>query len=56
MKTVYNINWKAAPKEYKRFVRWHYLACPGDPLTADERFLKEGGVISDDNKRIKGKK
>ena len=54
MKTTYNINWQAAPKDYKKFIRWHALACPGDPLSAEERFLKEGGQI--DTPRAKDKK
>lgn len=55
---TYNINWAAAPKEYKRFIRWHALACPGDPLLAEERFIKEGGKIdkkADDNPGTKKK-
>ena len=45
MKPIYSINWEKAPKEYKKFIRWHGLACPGDPLTAEERFVHEGGKI-----------
>lgn len=55
MKPIITINWQVAPKEWKRFQKWHAAACPSDPLTAEERFLKEGGVI-DDHKRAKGKK
>jgi hypothetical protein len=54
MKAIYSINWQAAPKDYKKFIRWHALACPGDPLTAEERFVKEGGKI--DNPGTKAKK
>ena len=42
---VYNINWKVAPKEWRKFRKWHAKACPSDPLTSEERFEKEGGVI-----------
>jgi len=52
----FNINWKAAPKDWQRFKKWHALACPSDPLSAEERFCKEGGRMPDDNKRAKGKK
>lgn len=51
----YSINWKVAPKEWKRFQKWHALCCPSDPLTCEERFIKEGGVIND-NKRTPKKK
>ena len=54
MIAVYNINWQAAPKDWKRFQKWHALACPSDPLTAEERFVKEGGKI-DDNSGAKKK-
>jgi hypothetical protein len=54
MKPTYNINWQAAPKDWKKFERWHKLACEHDPLTAKERFVKEGGKI--DNPGIKGEK
>ena len=45
MKPIITINWQAAPKEWKKFQKWHALACPSDPLTAEERFVKEGGKI-----------
>ena len=37
------------PKDLKGFKRWHKVACPSDPLTAEERFVKEGGVIEKKN-------
>ena len=42
---MYNINWEIAPKELEKFKEWHKLACPKDPLTAEQRFKKEGGKI-----------
>jgi len=53
MKATYSINWNAAPKDWKKFQKWHALACPSDPLSAEERFIKEGGQI--DNPGIKKK-
>jgi len=50
---IYNINWEAAPKDWKRFQKWHSLCCPNDPLSALERFQKEGGKI--DNPAAKKK-
>jgi hypothetical protein len=50
----YTINWHVAPHDWKRFRVWHSLACPGDPLSAEERFIKEGGKI--DNPAAKRKK
>lgn len=55
MKSITTINWEKAPHEWKKFQKWHALACPSDPLSAEERFLKEGGVI-DDVPRVKTKK
>jgi len=49
----YSINWAVAPKTIKEFTRWHKECCPGDPLTAEERFIKEGGKL--DNPRTKAK-
>lgn len=43
---------KQHPAEWKAFERWHKLACPGDPLTAEERYKKEGHVRKP-NKRAK---
>ena len=37
------------PKGWKDFKRWHKLACPSDPLTAEERFKKVGGIIPKKN-------
>lgn len=59
----YNIAVALAPKTLKEFKEWHKLACPTDPLTADERFekdikgYKEPANKSDksaDNKKTKG--
>jgi hypothetical protein len=48
MKPIVTINWEKAPHDWKKFQKWHALACAAsDPLTAEERFLKEGGVIDD---------
>jgi len=33
---------KNHPKEWKEFRKWHKLACHSDPLSAEERFVKEG--------------
>lgn len=30
------------PKQWNEFKRWHAKACPSDPLSAEERFIKEG--------------
>ena len=54
MKPIITINWQAAPKDWERFQKWHALACPSDPLTAAERFDKEGGKR--DIPATKGKK
>ena len=46
MKPIVTINWQAAPKDWKKFQKWHALACAAsDPLTAEERFVHEGGKI-----------
>ena len=45
MKPVITINWQAAPHDWERFKVWHKLACENDPLSAEERFAKEGGKI-----------
>lgn len=57
MKGNYQINWEVAPKDLKGFERWHKLCCQSDPLSALERFKKEGGIMpkKDDNKRTKKK-
>lgn len=49
----YTINWEIAPKDWKKFQKWHALCCHSDPLSAEERFLKEGGKL--DNPRTKAK-
>jgi len=49
-----NIAFYLAPKDFKLFKKWHALACPSDELTAEERFLKEGGTIPDEKPK-KGK-
>lgn len=33
------------PNDLKGFKRWHKAACPGDQLTAEERFVAEGGTL-----------
>jgi hypothetical protein len=43
----YVINWAVAPHDWESFQAWHKAACPNDPLSVKERFLKEGGVIHD---------
>lgn len=58
----YSINWKFVPKEFEAFKRWHKRRLASDTLTAEERFLKEGGIIpkevpnvSKPSKRVKKK-
>lgn len=51
MKPIFTINWDKAPKEIKAFTRWHKECCQGDPLTAEERFLKEGGKMPEVKKK-----
>ena len=58
MERTFNIT-KDHPKEWKAFQKWHKLACPSDTLSAEERFIKEGGVMPDvskSNTRTKKKK
>ena len=49
----YSINREAAPKSWERFKKWHAECCKNDPLTAAERFEKEG--FKDDHSRAKKK-
>lgn len=42
---MYSINWKIAPKKWAEFQKWHKRACNKDPLSAEERFKKEGGKM-----------
>jgi len=44
-----NIAVNLAPKGWKDFRRWHKAACPSDPLTSEERFVKEGGKLPEKN-------
>lgn len=61
MKGDFSVNKKAAPKDWRTFSRWHKLACKGDPMTAEKRFLALGGKIPKKkngirtNKTTKGK-
>lgn len=55
MKATYSINWNAAPKDWKKFQKWHALACPSDPLSAEERFIKEGGHVDNPGTKKKVK-
>ena len=53
MKPIITINWAAAPHDWEGFQKWHPLACPTDPLSTKERFLKEGGKIDDSGTKEK---
>lgn len=58
MEKVTNIT-KDHPKEWKAFQKWHVQACASDNLSAEERFIKEGGIMPDvskSNTRTKKKK
>ena len=44
MKGDYSIT-NLHPTDIKGFKRWHKAACPNDPLTAEERFVKEGHTL-----------
>lgn len=55
MEPIVNIT-KDHPKDWRTFKKWHALACHSDPLTAEERFVKEGHTLEDDNKRTQKKK
>jgi hypothetical protein len=48
MEPIVNIT-KDHPHEWKAFRRWHALACTSDPLTAEERFIKEGHKLPTDD-------
>jgi len=57
MRGDFGVNMVAAPKDWKGFANWHKLVCKRDPLTAEERWVKEGNKLpKDDNKRVKNKK
>ena len=47
---VVNIT-KDHPREWKEFKKWHGLACPSDPLSAEERFKKEGHKLPKNERR-----
>ena len=50
MKGDYSIT-NLHPTDIKGFKRWHKAACPNDPLTAEERFVAEGGTLPKPNKK-----
>jgi len=52
-----SVNMAIAPKDWKGFARWHKLACGNDPLTAEERWVREGNTLpKHENKRAAKKK
>ena len=40
-----NIAEHLAPENWTNFKRWHKAACKLDNLTAEQRFVKLGGII-----------
>jgi len=56
MKGDFSVNMRVAPKDWKRFASWHKLTCRLDPLTAAERWVKEGNTIPNEDKPAKKKK
>ena len=50
----YSVNTKVAPTDWVKFKRWHKAACPSDPLSAEERFVKIGGKLpkKDGHKKV----
>lgn len=45
MKRIVTIDPRIARMPFDRFARWHKISVPGDPMTAEQRYLDIGGKM-----------